>query len=410
MRFAFYLEDSGQQFSLRALRDGQLAVGGQTARLRILFWLVKKGHTAVILNHYDEDTIDGVNAIRIGSLYDIPGAIERFDGVDLFVFNNQAQATELAHMRIHGAKAKAMWAGNPFPTHWVYWLNNSFLSRIVCVSHNHREAYRPYPNFHRIEVSYSGIDYDLLDKVPCGEQVRDLVVFLGAPRITKGFHNLLEAWPYVLKEKPSARLRVLGSTALHDTNAEVGWTGILDRDIETEYLNPLVCTDRNIEKLGIEFAGLLPIKEVFRELKQASIAVVNCNWDGSVETYCRSALEAQACGIPVVGAARGSLPEVVRHNETGLLVEKPDPRELASVIIKLLDEDGLRRRLGDAARQWARSTANYETLANDWVEIAERAVKDEPAPVSRSIKGDMLRLLGYGRARIFASRLLHGTR
>jgi glycosyltransferase involved in cell wall biosynthesis len=56
-------------------------------------------------------------------------------------------------------------------------------------------------------------------------------------------------------------------------------------------------------------------------------------------------LEAMVCEIPVVAAAVGGLCEVVRREETGLLVPRQDPPALAAAILRLLDDPQLGRRL-----------------------------------------------------------------
>ncbi len=77
----------------------------------------------------------------------------------------------------------------------------------------------------------------------------------------------------------------------------------------------------------------------------------------SVDSLGRIALEAMAAGTPVIAAAKGGLPEVVRDGETGLLVESPEPGLLAAGIARLLDDPGLARRLGEGGRKFV--AANY---------------------------------------------------
>ena len=407
MRFAFYLEDYGASFSLRELRAGNLGLGGGWARFRQLFWMAKGGHRVFLLNHYETSEVDGVNAVRLDRQEELSRAVDGVGGVDAFVFNYHGDAEIFARLRIPGARVKVMWAGNPFPKEWMSWIDGKNLHRIVCVSRFHRDSYRIYPNFHRVEMTYSGVDMDLLEPVPCGARERETVVFVGAPRKTKGFHNLLRAWPYVRRECPEARLRVLGSAYLHDRKARLGWTAILDADMEAEFLDPSLAAPRDLEGAGIELLGLLPIQRVFQELCRAEVAVVNCNWTMSFEDYCRSAVEAQACGTPVVGAARGSLPEVVRHGETGLLVDEPDPERLAGSIARLLKDDGLRESFGSAGKEWASKIGTYETTALEWEEIVQRAMEDKPAPAGGMDRRDFLRRLGYGRARILMGGCLN---
>jgi len=70
--------------------------------------------------------------------------------------------------------------------------------------------------------------------------------------------------------------------------------------------------------------------------------------DGS----CRAAREAMAIGRPVIAARRGMLPELVDDGQTGFVVSD-SPAELADAMLRLADDPGLRRRMGEAARRTA---------------------------------------------------------
>ena len=63
-----------------------------------------------------------------------------------------------------------------------------------------------------------------------------------------------------------------------------------------------------------------------------------------------SILEAMAAGLPVVASNVGGVPELVIDGETGLLVPAGDPRSLAAAIERLLEDQSLARRLGEAGR------------------------------------------------------------
>jgi glycosyltransferase involved in cell wall biosynthesis len=61
------------------------------------------------------------------------------------------------------------------------------------------------------------------------------------------------------------------------------------------------------------------------------------------------ALEAAAAGLPVVAAAHGGLPEIIRHEETGLLVPPKDPLALAAALRRLADDPDAAAAMGSAA-------------------------------------------------------------
>ncbi|HEX7586798.1 MAG TPA: glycosyltransferase, partial [Anaerolineae bacterium] len=86
------------------------------------------------------------------------------------------------------------------------------------------------------------------------------------------------------------------------------------------------------------------------------------------ESFGMVALEAMACGTPVVASDVGGLSYIVRDGETGFLVPEGDPRALADCLGQLLHDPALRARLGrrgiEVAREyaWPRITDQIELL------------------------------------------------
>lgn len=68
------------------------------------------------------------------------------------------------------------------------------------------------------------------------------------------------------------------------------------------------------------------------------------------ESFGLSALEAMACGVPVISTRVGGVPEVVTHNETGLLTERDDQDAFAGAIDALLQDRERLVAMGRAAR------------------------------------------------------------
>jgi glycosyltransferase involved in cell wall biosynthesis len=64
-------------------------------------------------------------------------------------------------------------------------------------------------------------------------------------------------------------------------------------------------------------------------------------------------IEAMAAGTPVIGSRHAGIGEAVEHERTGFLIPEQDPEALAAALRRLGDEPGLRRRLGENARQAA---------------------------------------------------------
>src|SRR5262249_6508493 len=79
------------------------------------------------------------------------------------------------------------------------------------------------------------------------------------------------------------------------------------------------------------------------------------------ETFLLTALEALACGIPVVGSAVGGIPEIVRPDITGLLVPAQDVTALRATIRDLLQDPEKRTQMGAACRRIAVEEYALET-------------------------------------------------
>ncbi len=92
-------------------------------------------------------------------------------------------------------------------------------------------------------------------------------------------------------------------------------------------------------------------------------------YDLLVEGFGISIVEASASGLPVIGSRSGGIPEAIRDGETGFLVEPEDPAALAATAIRLLGDEGLRRRMGAAGRAAVESYYNWDRVAADLIGI-----------------------------------------
>ncbi|WP_026256348.1 glycosyltransferase [Mycobacterium sp. 155] len=84
------------------------------------------------------------------------------------------------------------------------------------------------------------------------------------------------------------------------------------------------------------------------------------------------ALEAMACGVPVVASAVGGMLDTVVHDVTGRLVPPKRADLLADTIFSLLRDDFLRRSLGAAGRDRARSRYSWDRIAADTLRVYDR--------------------------------------
>jgi glycosyltransferase involved in cell wall biosynthesis len=106
----------------------------------------------------------------------------------------------------------------------------------------------------------------------------------------------------------------------------------------------------------VEFAGFVLNRAVPEKLNAMDVFA---NLSRS-ESFGVSVVEASACGLPVVASSAGGLPEVVRHAETGFLVEPGNPESAAEALSRLVCDGDLRARLGVAGREFVRSRFEWK--------------------------------------------------
>ena len=100
------------------------------------------------------------------------------------------------------------------------------------------------------------------------------------------------------------------------------------------------------------------------------------------ESFGMVALEAMACGTPVIASQVGGLAFLVRDGETGYHVPEGDPSALCDKLTLLLSDRELRERMGKCAAEYAQGY-NWEKIAAQIVGVYEGLIKKEDSNRSR---------------------------
>lgn len=189
----------------------------------------------------------------------------------------------------------------------------------------------------------------------------NVVLSVGVIDARKNTLGLLEAFARVVARVPRAQLRLAGSV----------------RD---------PAYGRRVEgltrALGIEgnvvMAGSLTTDQLRQELSAASVFALT-----SLEENSPLAIaEAMAVGVPVVTSNRCGMPYMVRHGESGFLVDPLAPDDVASRVLHVLQDDALRAAMGETSRRIARDRFHPEAVARRTRAVYLEALSSGSAPVS----------------------------
>jgi glycosyltransferase involved in cell wall biosynthesis len=104
----------------------------------------------------------------------------------------------------------------------------------------------------------------------------------------------------------------------------------------------------------------------------------------TTEALSNSLMEAMACGRPVIASSVGGTPELIRHEQNGLLFESGNVADLNRQITKLVSDPGLRQQFGDAARKKMIERFSIEQSARRMAEIYEELLEQKDVNAVRA--------------------------
>lgn len=183
----------------------------------------------------------------------------------------------------------------------------------------------------KLEVVHCGVDLEHIAWRPDGRS-EGLIIGVGRLQPIKGFDTLIEALALARRNGGIFRCKLIGEGPMRaELEAQVHSHGLQDH---------------------VEFLGAQPQESVRGWLEKASIFALPCQVaaDGGRDGIPVALMEAMASGCAVVSCRTSGVPELISHDEQGLLVAERDASALATALQRLLGDSLLRRRLATAAR------------------------------------------------------------
>jgi alpha-maltose-1-phosphate synthase len=228
----------------------------------------------------------------------------------------------------------------------------------------------------RIRVIYNGIDLKRYQKSEAAETLakygihpdKPMVLFVGRLTRQKGIIHLVNALPYLHEG-----LQVVLCAGMPDTE-----------EIAREMRTSVAETRQRSPNPIVWVSDMVAEPDLVALYSHASLFVCPSVY----EPFGIINLEAMACGTPVIGAAVGGIPDVVRHGETGLLVpftavdeHNPEPRDpqrysrdLADAINQLIAAPEKRKQMGEASRRRVEALFSWTGIARQTLDFYEKLI------------------------------------
>jgi glycosyltransferase involved in cell wall biosynthesis len=341
--------------------------------------LVQRGHEVHVIarDHGDgrlRDSIDGVHyhfvqipdgldqglaAVMLRGLWHYEGVRRRLAAIQPDIVHHHSRPSGLWLSKGGAPRARAVISLHSMDYGWAFgysrWDRHLFTrgfaaaSRVLCVSNfirTHTETRYPQVAGKTATV-YNGVDGEVFRPSGSVGDGEHTILFVGRVEERKGVHVLLDAFEGEISRRlPNARLRIVGPHSYWHNQPSPYYQALVTRCRQ----NP------RIELRGPTYVDA-ELATVYRE---AAVSVVPSVFP---EALGLTALEAQASGTPIVVSDAGGLPETVAAEESGLVFANGDVDQLANAVIRVMADPERRRRMGEAASQWAMKMFSWDVIA-----------------------------------------------
>jgi D-inositol-3-phosphate glycosyltransferase len=238
---------------------------------------------------------------------------------------------------------------------------------IVAATTLEREQMRAYYGADpaRIQIVPPGVDLELFRPLPC-EASRaavgipldhHMILFVGRIQPIKGIDTLIRAMAQLLRKRPHLKgkmcLSIIGGAGDPTTDGELARLQALEQELGIDDV--------------VTFLGSRAQETLVHYYNAASMVVAPSHY----ESFGMVALEAMACGTPVIASDVGGLSLNVADGFNGYLVPKGDVDALAYKMELMLEHEQLRAQLGTQACQWAQRFS-WQTIADETLSIYAR--------------------------------------
>ena len=248
----------------------------------------------------------------------------------------------------------------------LYRVQNYFIKKIIkhattiSVANEYEKAiFLDLDKKSKVQIIRNGVNLEtLVSKVNFKEKYKinsKFILFVGRFSKSKGIENLINALNIIKNEKiiSDVRLVIMG--------VNFGFEQKMEELVERFDLSEKIMIIKNP-----------PREDVISAYGESEFLILPSQWELSPLVP----LESFAFKKPVISTRSHGIPFTVQDDKTGILVEPENSEELSKAIIKLLQDDNLRERLGMCGYEFVHEECNCITMAKNSLRLYEKMLKN----------------------------------
>jgi glycosyltransferase involved in cell wall biosynthesis len=326
--------------------------GSESAVVFMARELARRGHTVRVFCRCQRP--GEYEAVSYHDLADFPEFVEASE-CDVFICCRHLRALT-APVR---SKVNVVWNHDLLQQAGAQYLMSLMykVDRLFVLSEFHKQQFMRHLSLpeDRYLVTRNGVDLELVDQAIAGvPRHRNRLLYTSRPE--RGLEVMLELWPELKRRRPELRLAI-------------AWYE--NPGADQQMADYLAALRRAASELpDVEQLGALSKRDLYREIAGSGLVVYPAVFP---EVSCISALEAAACGTPMVASRYCALKESVADGETGVLIPG-DPRgeeyreAFVRAVVGLLSDDAAYRAMSAAARRRVEARYQWREIAAEWEE------------------------------------------
>lgn len=335
--------------------------GSETAAVCMAYELRRLGHKVIVVADCPNKKgfYDGVEYVHHADVTREPQG-DKY-ACDIYIVSRQPFALNLPIRR----KATYVWVHDIHVGHFEHASMIDNTDKFLCLTNWHKEfflqAYAGKIPSSKILVTANGIDPQWYSEEPV--KVGNRLIYASSP--DRGLERLLQIFPSIRKQVPDAELHIF--YGFHN------WKKMAESSNNKIDLEKIAFFERAIEAQkdhGVTYHGRIPEPELAKEFAKAKVWAYPTNF---TETYCITALMAQASGCIPVTTALAALNETVSH---GFLFNPPNTTKgyedaFVNRIVMILtgrfkNDEHSPDEVAKAARKYTLENHSWHKVAQQW--------------------------------------------